>query len=183
MLWIPNFNPEDINIQFFQCWISFPSLPLEYRDPKIVEILANKLGIFLKHDLIPYECLHMEVRVCLLSNMHKLFPKSISLISKWGKWLQSVKVQDSSVIHKLQDKLGHFSLMCQSRQEDGLQVYPDHCSDPNICSQKISLMDCKTSEANKILSMSGDQDDTIDSLHNMHAANRHMPNSFLVYLQ
>ena len=71
MLWIPNFNPKDINIQFFPYWISFPLLPLEYRDPEILEIIANKLGIFLKHDLIPYECPHLEVRVCLLSNMHK----------------------------------------------------------------------------------------------------------------
>ena len=85
MLWIPNFNRQDINIQLFPYWISFPSLSLEYQDPKILEIIANKLGIFLKHDLIPYECPHLEVRVCLLSNMHKPFPKSIDIISKWKK--------------------------------------------------------------------------------------------------
>ena len=112
MLWIPNFNPGDINIQFFPHWISFPSLPLEYHDLEIVEIIANKLGIFLKHDLIPYECPHRAVRVCLLSNMHKAFPNSVALISKWGKWIQSVKVQDSSVIHKFQANLGHFSYIC-----------------------------------------------------------------------
>ena len=97
------------------------------------------------------------------------------------------------MVHKLQDKLGHFSFMCQSRQEDGLQVCPDYYSNTNICSQKISSMDCNTFEVNNILSMSEDQDDTIDSLHNMHAENMHagqfMPNSFsfnywnMVYLQ
>ena len=94
---------------------------MEYRDPEILEIIANKLGIFLKHDLISYECPHLEVRVCLLSNMHRSFPQSIALISKWGKWIQSVKVQDPSVIHKFQDNLGHFSYMCQSSQEDVLK--------------------------------------------------------------
>lgn len=82
MFWVPNSNPHNIFFQIFPHWISFPHLPLEYRDPKIIEIIANKLGIFLKHDLIPFECLHLEARVCLLIDMCKYFPSSISLISK-----------------------------------------------------------------------------------------------------
>ena len=114
--------------------------------------------------------------------MHKTFPKTIALISKWGKWTQLVMVQDSYVIHKFQDNLGQFSFMCHSGQKDGLHVCPDHCSDHNICSQKISLMDCNIAEVNTTLSMTGDQDDTTDSSDNLHTANRHMPNSFLVSL-
>ena len=95
--------------------------------------------------------------------------------------------------HKLQANLGHFSYMCQISQEDDLQVCLDHYRDPNIFSQKIKLMNCNISEANNIYSMSGDQDFSIASLHNMHVENMHvgqfMPNSFsinywnMVYLQ
>ena len=87
------------------------------------------------------------------------------------------------MIHKFQDRLGHFSYMCHSRQKDGLQVCPDHYTDPNIFSQKISLMDYNISKANTTLSKSGDQGDTTDSSYNLHVVNRHMPNSFLVFLQ
>ena len=55
LIWIPNFKPQSLQISFFPHWISFPSLPLEYKDAQIIEILANKLGIFLLHDLIPYD--------------------------------------------------------------------------------------------------------------------------------
>ena len=92
--------------------------------------LQLKLGIFLKHDLIPFECPHLEARVCLLIDMRKYFPSSISLISKWGNWLQSIKIQDTSVVNKFQDNLGHFNNMCQTRHVDVLAICSDHCSNP-----------------------------------------------------
>ena len=116
----------------------------------------------MKHDLIPYECPHLEVRVCLLSNMHKPFPQSIVLISKWGTWTQSVKVQDSSVVLKFQDNLGHFTYMCQIGQDDVLQVCHDHCSDPYACSTKVTV---KNSNVSKVVIMQKDLDYPIDNVY------------------
>ena len=114
MIWIPNFNPQETIIPFFPCWVSFPFLPLEYREPTIIEILANKLGIFLRHDLIPFDSPQLEVRVCLLVDKRKPLPTSLIITSQWGDWTQQVKIQDEATVSKFQHKLGHFSTQCRT---------------------------------------------------------------------
>ena len=51
----------------FPQWVALSNLPLEYRDPPLVEIIANKLGIFVKNDLILFFWPHLVVNVCILS--------------------------------------------------------------------------------------------------------------------
>lgn len=41
-------------------WVVFPALPLEYRDLDLIEMLANMIGIFIKHDLIPFKLTHLR---------------------------------------------------------------------------------------------------------------------------
>lgn len=147
MIWVPNFKPKPDDIQFFPYWISFPFLPLEYRDPQIIEILENKLGIFLKHDLIPYDHPHLDVRVCLLLSMHKPFPTSISINSQWGLWEKPVKVQDSQLVQKFQTSLGHFKTQCQKSVQGLQEVCSDHSTDPNLCVYK----DCKDTGPKEIV--------------------------------
>ncbi len=60
------------------------------------------------------------------------------------------------MIMKFQDNLGHFSSMCQTGQENVLQVCPNHCSDPNVCSWKIIMMSTNTSKVSNM--MQDDQD-------------------------
>lgn len=102
MIWVPNFKPQPADIYFFPSWISFPLLPLEYKDPQTVEIFANKIGIFIKHDLIPYDRPHLDVRICLLLDMRKSFPSQFMINSQWGVWNQSIKIQDEVIVQKFQ---------------------------------------------------------------------------------
>lgn len=90
LAWVPNFSMESVPPLFMPFWITLPGLSLEYRDPDIVEIVANQMGIFIKHDLIPYELAHLTVRVCLLLNLTKPLPKSIIMTSSIGKWNQDI---------------------------------------------------------------------------------------------
>ena len=50
ILRIPNFKPNDAIGQFMSFWICRPTLLLEYMDPNIIEIIANQIGIYVKHD-------------------------------------------------------------------------------------------------------------------------------------
>ena len=59
--WTLNFFLDLVDYCFMPFWLSFPFLP--YLD--IVEFIANKWEVFLKHDLIPFEDLRRSVRVCL----------------------------------------------------------------------------------------------------------------------
>lgn len=100
--WIPNFKP-DVNLcRFYPHWISFPSFPLEYRDPDIVETMANQLGIFVAHNLIPFEIIQRDVRVCLLLASNKTLPKRLTISSKWGLWHQDIILDNTEVICKYQ---------------------------------------------------------------------------------
>jgi hypothetical protein len=133
MIWIPNFNPESLEIHFYPFWISFPQLPLEYRDPNIIEVLANKIGIFLKHDLIPYDRPHLSVRVCVLLDMRKNIPPNIQINSTWGLWNQPILVQNSDIIQRFQSTLGHFNTQCLNGVQDSVKVCSDHTTDPKLC--------------------------------------------------
>ena len=50
-----NFKPNDALGQFMPFLVCLPTLPLEYMDPNIIEIIDNEIRIYIKHDLIPFE--------------------------------------------------------------------------------------------------------------------------------
>lgn len=100
----------------------------------MVEILANKLGIFIKHDLVPFEQPHLPVRVCLLLNLSKPIPFEITICSKYGAWIQPVVIQDSITIHSCAPLLGHFTSQCCGDSDAPLQVCLDFSSDFLQCS-------------------------------------------------
>ena len=79
-------------------WLSFPRMPVEYRDLDIVELIANKLGIFLKHDLIPFEDSRRTIRVCILLSLNKPFPNQITLDSIYGTWNQIINIEDAKIV-------------------------------------------------------------------------------------
>lgn len=82
--WVPNFNSRLTKLKFSPIWVSFPTLMLEFRDIDLIETFANQMGIFIKHDLIPFEHIKFVVRVYLLVDLAKLFPKQLSITSKFG---------------------------------------------------------------------------------------------------
>ena len=131
--WTPNFKPNDALGQFMPFWICLPTLPLEYRDPNIIEIIANQIGIYIKHDLIPYENLQRDVRVCLLLNMSKPKPTGITIKSKWGVLTQLIVVQSAEIVDKYSAVLGHFTSDCLQDQIPNVEICRDHSTDPFKC--------------------------------------------------
>ena len=106
---MPNFKLVDNLCHYFPIRIVFPSFPLEYRDP---EIMANQLGVFIRHDLLTFELLHRESRVCILKEISKPIPKAIIIGSKWGSLSQQVLIKEDSTIHRFQHQLGHLNSLC-----------------------------------------------------------------------
>lgn len=152
--WCPNFKPDATVCQFFPLWVTLPSLPLEYRDPELVQIIANQLRIFINHDFIPYELPHLEVRVCILVSQSKNLPTEILLKSKWGSWMQKIIVQEDNVVDKFQNILGHFATQCGSQQCDPvmfLEVCWDHISDANKCSSRLVTIPNESAPVQKAL--------------------------------
>ena len=77
--WALNFKSEPNLCIFMPLWISLLLLPLEYQVPNLVEKIANKLGIFVKHDLIPFEESSLTVRVYHLLNTTMTFPTNLHI--------------------------------------------------------------------------------------------------------
>ena len=125
-LFSPNFVPKLDDVIFFPHWVEFPDLPLEYRDPEIIELIANKMGIFIKHDLIPYEHIFRSVRVCILMSNQKPMPSNLICHSKWGVWYQKIVIQGPGEIDKYSMSLGHFNSACQGNNVDRIVVCEDH---------------------------------------------------------
>lgn len=88
-------------------------MPLEYRDLEIMELLANHLGIFVKHDLIPFKPPHISLKVCLLLDLSKSFPKHLSITLNFGGWNQPLIVQDPKMVDTHTESLGHLTSECQ----------------------------------------------------------------------
>ena len=61
-------------------------------DSAIIELLANKWGIFVKHDLIVYENSNDGVRVCLLISETTHLLDQIINNSSLGSWNQQIVV-------------------------------------------------------------------------------------------
>lgn len=121
----PKFSPHLGDVNFFPHWIELPELTLEYRDTKIVELIANQVGIFIKHDLIPFEHIFCPVRVCILLSNQKPVPTYIVCHSKWGYWRQKILIQGSKVIEKYASSLRNFNLHCQGVFKDHILVCED----------------------------------------------------------
>ena len=45
--WSPNFKPSNSTYDFMPFWIELPTLPMEYRDLQIIELIENKIGVFI----------------------------------------------------------------------------------------------------------------------------------------
>ena len=45
--WSLNFKLNHSTCDFMPFWIELPTLPMEYRDLKIIELIANKIGVFI----------------------------------------------------------------------------------------------------------------------------------------
>ena len=114
-------------------WLSFPCMPVEYRDLDIVELIANKLGIFLKHDLIPFEDSRRTIRVYVLLSLNKPFPNQISLDSIYGTWDQIINIEDAKTVQLHEEKLGHFTHKCGDSGSWDIVVCRDPSSNPHQC--------------------------------------------------
>ena len=131
---IPNFKPEMLHCGFLPFWIALPSIPFEYRDAKVIEILANKIGIFMRHDYIPLEHLFHMPHFCVLLKSDSIPPQILKINSKWGTWEQILMIQDVETIQKFEGKLGHIS--------NNSKGYSDLCEDNVSVSSKCML--CQT---------------------------------------
>lgn len=112
---------------------------LEYRDLDLIEIFANKLGIFVKHNLIPFEYTHLTLRVCVLLNLSNPLLDSLFISSKWGSWNQKVVIQDASTVDKFVDLLGHHNTQCQGPNQHVINICSDHISDLLLCTASHPL--------------------------------------------
>lgn len=66
------------------------SLPLEYRELKIIEIMENHAGIFLRHDMEFFRDPSKPIRVCILFDSMKEFPTQIHINSNFRKRVQGI---------------------------------------------------------------------------------------------
>lgn len=135
LLWIPNFNLKSVVTKYVPKRISFPSLPLEYRDLDLVEAFANQLGIFMKHYLLSYEHTQKIVRVCILDDLSKRAPNKIMIVSKFGSLTQEVVVDDPVILNQHILDLGHFTSQCLALDHNDIQVCEDLFLDPLGCSR------------------------------------------------
>lgn len=108
-LWGPNFDTSKIILKYAPFWIQFPSLALEYRDLDLIYMFANHLGIFIKHDLVPFEQIGLPTRVCLFLYLSKLFTERLEIASKYGVWVQIVELVHPKDVVGFINHLGHFS--------------------------------------------------------------------------
>ena len=87
----------------------------------------------MKHDLIPFENLQRDARVCLLVSEKKPLPKVFSIKTKRDSWEQELVIQDKVIIEKFANNLGHFNHQCQFNFKKNKNVCNDTVTDPSLC--------------------------------------------------
>ena len=131
--WSPNFQPSHIACDFMPFLIEIPTLPMEYRDLKIIELIANKIGVFIWHDLVPFDEPSLSIRFCTLLNLNKPLPSSLIMSSKYAYWNQTIIIQDARTMVKMAGWLGHFTNQCQDPSYSNLIVCSNHNSNLLKC--------------------------------------------------
>lgn len=123
MGWMLHFYISKKISWFYPQQVAFLSLSLEYKDPSLVEIISNKLGIFIKHDLVLFSQLDLVLSVCILMQKRQPFPIEISFFSNFETWVQQILYLEATTIDRNANSLGHFSYQCQDSLPVSHQIY------------------------------------------------------------
>lgn len=78
---------------FFPFWIQFLGLAMEYQTREMIEIMPNRLGIFLKLDEKFFSNQNVPVTVCVMHDTSIDLPDRIKLLSKIGICEQKVFIE------------------------------------------------------------------------------------------
>lgn len=118
-----NFNPIPSSIKFIPIWVQLHSIPLQYREIDILEAIGNKVGIFIKNDMVFFDNLNLLVRLCLLMDATRYFPSSLQINSKNSGWYQKLFYEEPSLVCGLcqQEQLQQY---CFIRSRANFQLLP-----------------------------------------------------------
>lgn len=114
-LWKLGFDPVvDLN-KSTSMWICLLGLPLEYWDESILKCIGDSLGHLITSDSITRSKSRLVfARFCVNIEVHKSFPTSVKLNSKFGSWTQQVCYENVVVYYQKCDKPSHLISNCKS---------------------------------------------------------------------
>ncbi|GLJ38928.1 hypothetical protein SUGI_0793590 [Cryptomeria japonica] len=84
--WMPNFDPHSQNLNKYPRWINLGSLPIEYLDFKILELLGEQFGSFLGCEGLESKVLNKNTKILVEFDSNSRVLEPTKLVTNRGEW-------------------------------------------------------------------------------------------------